>query len=268
MTDITTDLVRGDLLSWAQIEMLMRAMKGYAVLDGYALSAQGTPDDTIAGAAGNSIFAAKPIARAAAGNITIAACSETQYRIDAFYAKDDGTIGIHQGDNAAKSDPLGNDNWRQYIAPVIKAAIPAGSILGCCIVKPRAGGVPVIEAGDIWSWGPVNKIKEIVTAPIEVDHEAASPFTFFTAPANSIISLASCRNIENESGCVLTIGDEDDPDSHCTDALMPVATTDAPVVAPLPAQYYATAKALRATVTTAGTSGKWNVQFRVTLGGA
>jgi hypothetical protein len=46
---------------------------------------------------------------------------------------------------------------------------------------------------------------------------------------------------------------------------MPLATTDAPVVAPLPAQYYATAKALIATITTVGTSGKWKVQFRIVL---
>ena len=132
------------------------------------------------------------------------------------------------------------------------------------------------DTGDVLTWNGAMWVpapssggvatNEYVTDPIEIDHAASSPVSLGTAPAYSIVELIT-RCTENESGCVLTIGDEDDADSHCTDALMPVATTDAPVVTPLSPQYYATAKALRATITTAGTAGKWNVQFKITLVG-
>lgn len=154
MANISLDLVRGDLSGISLIEMLYRWFKKYQVLDGYAISAQGTPNNTVQIDAGTSLYDGQPVRRAAAGNITFATCSETQYRIDLLYAKDDGTVGIHQGDNAAKLDQQGLDNWRQYIEPYIKASCPDGAILGCVLVKPRAGGSPVIEAGDIWSWGP------------------------------------------------------------------------------------------------------------------
>lgn len=154
MANISLDLVRGDLSGPTLMEMLIRWHKKYQVLDGYAISAQGTPNNTVAIDAGNSLYDGIPTRRAAAGNITFATCSETQYRIDLLYAKNDGTVGIHQGDNAAKLDQQGLDNWRQYIEPYVKASCPAGAILGCVLVKPRAGGSPVIESGDIWSWGP------------------------------------------------------------------------------------------------------------------
>ena len=124
------------------------------------------------------------------------------------------------------------------------------------------------DTGDVLTWNGAMwvpaAINEYVTDPIEIDHAASSPVSLGTAPAYSIVEPI-IRCTENESGCVLTIGDEDDADSHCTDALMPVATTDPPVVSPFENQYYATAKSLIATITTAGTAGKWNVQFRITL---
>jgi len=66
----------------------------------------------------------------------------------------------------------------------------------------------------------------------------------------------------NESGAVLTVGDEDDADSMCTDALMPVVTTAPPVIGPLGKQYYTDATALRATITTAGVSGNGTFNLR------
>lgn len=154
MTDISQDFARGNLFTWAHLEMLLRMFKGYVVLSGYAITAQGSPDNTVAVAAGSSLFAGATVSRSA-GNVTIAACSETQYRIDILYAKNDGSVGVHQGDDAAISDPLGNSSWKEYIQPYIKASITAGAILGAILVRPRAGTVPVIETADIWSWGPL-----------------------------------------------------------------------------------------------------------------
>lgn len=105
---------------------------------------------------------------------------------------------------------------------------------------------------------------EYVTDAIEIDHADASPVSLGSAPANSIVEPI-IRCTENESGCVLTIGDEDDADSICTDGLIPVDTANAPILGPLGKQYYSDATALTATITTPGTAGKWSIQFRVIL---
>lgn len=196
-------------------------------------------------------------------NVAIDAADATNNRIDALYIAANGTLSILKG-TARALKPVGESVWQKWEVPYpADASSTPGLVLAEILV--RAGTASVLNA-DIRMLGSILKKREFITAPIEIDHAASSPVALGTAPANSIVTLESCRCTENESGCVLTIGDEDDPDSHCTDALMPVATTDSPVVAPLSSQYYATAKALRATIATAGTSGKWNIQFRITLG--
>lgn len=154
MANIVKDVVRGDLSGPYMIEMLYRWHKKYQVLDGYAITAQASPNNTVKIDAGRTLFDGAPVLRSADGNVTFATCSETLPRIDLLYAKNDGTVGVHQGDNAAILDQQGQNNWRQYIEPYIKAGAPAGAILGCVLVRPRAGGSPVIETADIWSWGP------------------------------------------------------------------------------------------------------------------
>lgn len=203
-----------------------------------------------------------PGAKTSTTNVAIDASDPTNSRIDVLYVAANETLSILKG-SALAVKPVGESVWQKYEEPYpADASGTPGLILAEILV--RAGTTSILNA-DIRMLGSILKKREFVTAPIEVDHAASSPVALGTAPACSIVSLESCRNIENESGCVLTIGDEDDPDSHCTDALMPVATTDAPVVAPLPAQYYAAVKALQATISTEGASGKWLVQFRITL---
>jgi hypothetical protein len=205
-----------------------------------------------------------PWATAAVTNVAIDVADGTNDRIDVLYVAASGTLTILKGTARAKK-PSTETTWQKYEEPYpTNASSTPGLILAEILV--RAATTSILNA-DIRMLGSILKKREFVTAPIEVDHAASSPVALGTAPANSIVEPI-IRCTENESGCVLTIGDEDDADSHCADALMPVATTAAPVVTPLPAQYYASAKALRATITTAGTSGKWLVQFRIILVGA
>lgn len=262
MVDITSDFVRGDLFTWAQIEMLMRANRGYAVLDGYAITAQGTPDNTVAVAAGNSIYTSKPINRAAAGNVTIATCSETQYRIDVFYAKNDGTVGVHQGDDAAKSDPLGADNWRQYIAPIIKASIPDGALLGCCIVKPRAGGVPVIESGDIWSWGPLKSANALIVGPVRITHDGGASQAIMTTPALCEIERVVVKCQEASATRTVAIGWSGDTDALMTDSEVP-KTLNGVTVNRDPTAEITSATAIIATVGGSGDAGEWDVWIKI-----
>jgi hypothetical protein len=61
------------------------------------------------------------------------------------------------------------------------------------------------------------------------------------------------------------MGDEDDADSHMTYDQLPVILNDIVVGAEV---FYPTTKQLRATITSAGTAGKWMVIPRVTELGA
>jgi len=142
-----------------------------------------------------------------------------------------------------------------------------GTIDGAGLLILYEDNALIVLISDGTNWHLVSPFnRSYVTPPIEVDHAAASPVTIGIAPANSIVTLESCRCTENESGCVLTIGDEDDADSHCPDAVMPILTTTPPIRCPLEPQYYAATNSLRVTITTAGSAGKWSVQFRITLG--
>jgi hypothetical protein len=204
-----------------------------------------------------------PGVKSSTTNVVIDAADATNPRIDVLYINASGTIAILKG-TARAVKPTGETTWRKYEDPYPADASSTPGLILAEIVVP-AGATSIVDA-NIRMLGSILRKKEFVTAPVEVDHAATSPFAICTAPACSIVEpIILCT--ENESGCVLTIGDEDDVDSHCTDALMPTATTDAPVEGPIGKQYYAAAKALRATITTAGTAGKWNVQFRITLVG-
>jgi hypothetical protein len=61
----------------------------------------------------------------------------------------------------------------------------------------------------------------------------------------------------------LTLGDEDDADSHFTYAQLPKVVGESTVGV---IYYYIASKALRATITSAGTAGKWTVTPLVIMG--
>jgi hypothetical protein len=164
---------------------------------------------------------------------------------------------------APGTDPIGNVT---NVDPTVDDDSSIGYSAGSWWINTVAHKYFVCESSSIGLavWNLVYPTREYVTAPIEVDHAASSPVSLGTAPANSIVELI-VRCTENKNGCVLTIGDADDADSHCIDAMMPVTTTAAPMIGPLGKQYYSASKALMATITTAGSSGKWNIQFKITL---
>ena len=151
MTDATPlSKTRLDIISELDLEVLSRQMQGYSIKDGYNITAQGTPDDTVVVGSGNSFFAGALVNRAAPGNVSFDACSATLDRIDVIYAHSTGTVLVHKGDNFAVSDPLGNGNWLQYTAPYTKASIPSGAIIGKVYILHQAGGTPIIQTAHIF----------------------------------------------------------------------------------------------------------------------
>ena len=94
---------------------------------------------------------------------------------------------------------------------------------------------------------------------VEVDHGASSPVALGAAPATSaILMLVICTEAPavSPNTPALTLGDEDDADSHFTYAMLPTVINESSLG---PLYYYPASKALRAVITTAGTAGKWKV---------
>lgn len=104
------------------IDALVAALAGTGVVSGCAVTAQGTPDMTVAVAAGvirvNSLLPA-----VAAGNVTVTAADATNPRIDLIVANDSGTKACTAGTAAASPK-----------AP----AVPANSVLLAMVYVPAA----------------------------------------------------------------------------------------------------------------------------------
>jgi hypothetical protein len=98
---------------------------------------------------------------------------------------------------------------------------------------------------------------------VAVDHGAASPVALGTAPAASFVQLYVVCTQAPTGPPACTLGDEDDADSHFTYAMLPIAVNAAAIG---PVYYYSASKALRATITTAGTAGAWSVKPVIVLG--
>jgi hypothetical protein len=117
--------VRGEVILPITTEIEGRVGQGYSVLDGLSGAEQGTPDMTIAIAAGTVRLAYLPKS-VSAGNATINASDVTLGRKDIIYINTSGAIAVHKGDNLAVIDPQGHGLWREYTSPYPKAGCPAG----------------------------------------------------------------------------------------------------------------------------------------------
>jgi len=171
---------RGDLLNPAQIEALSRAARGFFFCGyiGCMVSPTATPSNKVLVDAGSYCYNWQLVRIQNQLEVTIPNCSEVYYRKDVLYAKSDGTIGVHQGDNFTIQDPLGSGDWRQYIRPYTKANIPDGVILGEIFVVPRAGGSPVIEASHIWMYGVRGEYRIVGEVPTPAPNGSTTTFTF------------------------------------------------------------------------------------------
>ena len=116
--------VRGEVILPITSEVEGRVGRGYSVLDGLSGAEQGTPDMTIAIAAGTvrENYVPKSVT---AGNATHDASDVSLGRKDIIYISG-GAIAVWKGDNLAVVDPQGNGNWREYTSPYPKAGCPAG----------------------------------------------------------------------------------------------------------------------------------------------
>lgn len=105
---------RGELLNPAQIEALSRAARGY-FLCGY-VGCKITPttpaSNKVIVDAGSYCCGGQLVRIQSQIEVTIPNCSE-----DVLYAKADGSIGVHQGNNSLIEDPLGGGDWRQFTKP-------------------------------------------------------------------------------------------------------------------------------------------------------
>ena len=97
---------------------------------------------------------------------------------------------------------------------------------------------------------------------VSVDHAATSPVALGTAPAGSLVALVVVCTEAPTGSPALTLGDEDDSDSHISNDMLP---TDLNGISIGQEIYYSAEKELRATITSAGTAGKWSVTPRVTV---
>ena len=98
---------------------------------------------------------------------------------------------------------------------------------------------------------------------VTVDHADVSPVALGTAPANSYAQLyVKCT--ENEAGATITLGWAADTDGFATDADMPILTTQDALITK--AIYVDASTALQATISGAGTAGKWKI-FAIIISG-
>jgi len=78
-------------------EYIQEALKGNGVMSGCAVTAQGTPDMTVAVAAGSVRTTNMATNEVSAGNATITAADSTDPRIDIVVAAQDGTVAVRAG---------------------------------------------------------------------------------------------------------------------------------------------------------------------------
>jgi hypothetical protein len=181
MADITfLSPSRGELLNPAQVEALSRAARGFFFCGyvGCRVSPTSPASNRVLVDAGSYCYNWQLVRRQSQTEVTIPNCSEVYYRKDVLYAKSDGSIGIHQGENSVIEDPLGQGDWKQYIRPYTKENIPDGVILGEIFVVPRAGGSPVIEESHIWMYGVRGVHRVLGEIPTPAPNGSVTTFTF------------------------------------------------------------------------------------------
>jgi len=113
------DQAEPDAVDW---DILVAALKGDGVISGCAVTAQGTPDMTVAVASGTVIIAGATVA-VSGGNVTITAADGTNPRFDLVVVNNAGT----------KSAVAGSPN-----ANACLPAIPASSVVLAAIYVPAA----------------------------------------------------------------------------------------------------------------------------------
>jgi len=118
---------RGEMFQAILLEVMGRWMQGIYLYSG-GLAAPASGMDI-------SIDAATSPYGSTSGDasFTIDASNATLARIDLLYIDDEGDFTIQKGANAAVVDPMGNGDWREYVAPY-----PAHSR-----ASPLPAGVPM-----------------------------------------------------------------------------------------------------------------------------
>lgn len=138
--------LRGDMVQPVWFEKWERWSQGTYVISGGAAAPSSGMDISI------DEITTNYGTTAADASFTIDAAHATLARIDVLYQTAAGAFAIHQGDDAAIVDPLGNynasthANWTQLEAPYPKASLPAGCPMYLIFVAPA---VTEIIAADI-----------------------------------------------------------------------------------------------------------------------
>ena len=77
------------------------------------------------------------------------------------------------------------------------------------------------DKGDTGEKGDTPSLSVYCDDAVEVDHAAVSPVSLGTAPAGSLVALVVVCTESPAGSPVLTLGDEDDADSHMSNDMLP-----------------------------------------------
>jgi len=156
-SDLAGEPTRQSVWYDTDIAILVAAIAGTAVLTGCAVTAQGSPDMTLAVAAGTIQPTAGGAAVAvAAGNVTIGTADATYPRIDLVSASAAGAKTVTAGTAAAGPKPpdlpAGHIALAMVDVPAADTAISSGQITDKRVVTGGSATAEVAAAGRVYAY--------------------------------------------------------------------------------------------------------------------
>jgi hypothetical protein len=251
--------VRGEIILPITAEAKGRVGQGYSVLDGLSGAEQGTPDMTVAIAAGTVRLAHFPKS-ISAGNATIDAHHDTLGRKDIIYIDANGAIAVWKGDDLAVVDPQGNGLWTEYTSPYPKAGCPVGVPLYEVYIAPGAEHIHSTDLRSIAQYDPLPR-GPWTLPPVRVTHDGGASQAILTSPALCEIKEILVKCIEAGATRTVNIGWAADPDAIMADADMPKLLNGV-AVGRFPISELTAATAIIATVGGSG-NGEWDVYLEI-----
>ena len=251
--------VRGEVILPITTEVKGRVGRGYSVLDGLSGAEQGTPDMTIAIAAGTVRENYVPRS-VTAGNATHDASDVTLGRKDIIYINTSGAIAVWKGDNLAVVDPQGNGNWREYTSPYPKAGCPAGVPLYEVYIAPGDAHIHSDALRSIAQYDPLPR-GPWTLPPVRILHDGGASQAILTTPV--VCEVKEVVTICREAGAARTvnIGWTAIPGALMTDSEVPKLLNGV-AVSRFPTSELTAATAIIATVGGSG-NGEWDVYLEI-----
>ena len=252
--------VRGEVILPISAEAESRVGNGYSVLDGLAGAEQGTPNMTIAIAAGTVRLAFLPKSYAG-GNATIDASNVSLDRKDIIYIDVNGALGVWKGDNLAKVDPQGNSNWKEYTSPYPKASCPSGVPLYEVYIVHGATVIHTTDLRSLARYDP-NPRGPWVLPPVLVTNGGGASQAIFTTPNICEIEEIIVTCLEASATRTVNIGWSGSTSILMSDSEVPHTLNGVKAIR-WPSSEQTASKVIIATVGGSGATGQWNVWLKL-----